>query len=125
MDRYTIFSERGSYLYRGYPIAVCEVDFENHHIEQGAVTTRAEYVCRTWYEAIHELRLLDLGPLPNIDGLSVSPVFQVHNEEGTKYSRDAFAGMLVRGSIESGKIFLIEHGRFVEVLLQVARGTSP
>jgi hypothetical protein len=125
MDRYTIFSERGSYLYRGYPIAMREVDFENHHIEQGAVTTRAEYVGRTRYDAIHELRLLDLGPLPSIDGLSGSPVFQVHNEVGTKYSQEAFAGMLVRGSIESGKIFLIEHRRIIEVLLQVAQGTSP
>lgn len=44
MDRLTILSERGSYLYRGYPIAMRKVDFENRHIEQGAVTTRAEYV---------------------------------------------------------------------------------
>jgi hypothetical protein len=125
MDRYTIFSERGAYLYRGYPIAMREVDFENRHVEQGAVTTRAEYVGRTRYEAIHELRLLDLGPLPSIDGLSGSPVFQVHNEEGTKYSREAFAGMLIRGSIESGRVFLIEHRRIIEVLTQVAQRTSP
>ncbi|MGB6307655.1 MAG: hypothetical protein WBF89_07655 [Steroidobacteraceae bacterium] len=125
MDRLTIFSERGAYIYRGYPISMREVDFENHNIEQGAVTTRAEYVGRTPYESIHELRLLDLGPLPSIDGLSGSPVFQVHNEEGTKYSREAFAGMLIRGSIESGKIFLIEHRRIIEVLLQIAHGTSP
>lgn len=125
MDRFTLFSERGAYLYRGYPIAMREVDFGNQHIEQGAITTRAEYVGRTLYEAIHELRLLDLGPLPSIDGLSGSPVFQVHNEEGTKYSREAFAGMLIRGSIESGRIFLIEHRRIIEVLTQVAQGTRP
>jgi hypothetical protein len=124
MDRFTIYSERGAYIYRGYPIAMRAVDFENQHVEQGAVTTRAEYVGRTRYEAVHELRLLDLGPLPSIDGLSGSPVFQVHNDEGTKYSREAFAGMLARGSIESGKIFLIEHRRIIEVLLQVAQGTS-
>ena len=122
MDRLTIFSERGAYIYRGYPIAMREVDFENHHVEQGAVTTRAEYVGRTRYEAIHELRLLDLGPLPTIDGLSGSPVFQVHNEEGMKYSREAFAGMLLRGSIESSRIFLIEHRRIIEVLTQVVQG---
>jgi len=33
--------------------------------------------------------------------------------------------MLIRGSIESGKIFLIEHRRIIEVLLQVAQATSP
>jgi hypothetical protein len=120
MDRLTILSERGAYIYRGYPIAMREVDFQNHHVEQGAVTTRAEYVGRTQYAAIHELRLLDLGPLPSIDGLSGSPVFQVHNDEGTKYSREAFAGMLLRGSMESGRIFLIEHRRIIEVLTQVA-----
>jgi hypothetical protein len=125
MDRLTIFSEQGAYIYRGYPIAMREVDFDNRNIEQGAVTTRAEYVGRTRYEGIHELRLLDLGPLPSIDGLSGSPVFQVHNEEGTKYSREAFAGMLIRGSIESGKMFFIEHRRIIEVLLQVTQGTGP
>jgi len=121
MDRYTIFSERGAYIYRGYPIAMREVDFGNRHVEQGALTTRAEYVGRTRYEAIHELRLLDLAPLQSIDGFSGAPVFQVHNEEGGKYSREAFAGMLIRGSIESGKAFLIEHRRIIEVLTQVAQ----
>jgi hypothetical protein len=125
MDRLTVFSERGAYLYRGYPIAMRQVDFEKKHVEQGAISTRAEYVGRTRFESIHELRLFDLGPLPSIDGLSGSPVFQVHNEEGTQYSREAFAGMLVRGSIKSEKIFLIEHRRIIEVLLQVAQGTSP
>jgi len=124
MDRLTMFSERGAYIYRGYPIAMREVDFGNHHVEQGAVTTRAEYVGRTRYEAIHELRLLDLGPLSSIDGLSGSPVFQVHNDEGTKYGREAFAGMLLRGSIESGRIFLIEHRRIIEVLTQIASSAS-
>ena len=125
MDRLTIFSARGAYIYRGYPTAMREVDFINHPVEQGAVTTRAEYVGRTRYEAIHELRLLDLGPLPTIDGLSGSPVFQVHNEESSKYSRESFAGMLLRGSIESGRMFLIEHRRIIEVLLQVSQGTRP
>jgi predicted HD phosphohydrolase len=119
MDRLTIFSQRGAYIYRGYPIAMREVNFENKHVEQGAVTTRAEYVGLTPYEAIHELLLRDLGPLQSIDGLSGSPVFQIHNEEGTQFSREAFAGMLVRGSIESGKIFLVEHSRIIEVLLTI------
>ena len=123
MDRLTIFSERGAYIYRGYPIAMREVDFEGQHIEQGAVTSRAEYVGRTQYAGIHELRLLDLGPLPSIDGLSGSPVFQVHNEENSKFSRESFAGMLIRGSIESGRAFLLEHRRIIEVLTQVSSPT--
>jgi hypothetical protein len=68
MDRVTIFSERGAYIYRGYPCPMREVDFENQRIEQGAVTSRAEYVGRTPYETVHELRLLDLVTLKrNID----------------------------------------------------------
>ena len=124
MDRLTLFSERSAYIYRGYPIAMRVPDFENHQVEQGAVTTRAEYVGRTRYAALHELRLLHLGPLPSIDGLSGSPVFQVHSEEGTGYSREAFAGMLLRGSIESGRIFLIEHRRIIEVLTEVVQSAS-
>ena len=124
MDRYTIFSQRGAYLYRGYPSAMREVDFERKRVEQGAVTTRAEYVGRTPYEGVHELRLLDLDPLESIDGLSGSPVFQVHNEAGTKYSIESFAGMLIRGSIESGKVFMLEHCRIIDVLLKI-RAKAP
>jgi hypothetical protein len=122
MDRLTIYSERGAYIYRGYPITLREVDFDNGHIEQGAVTSRAEYVGRTPYAGIRELKLLDLNPLTSIDGLSGSPVFQVHNEEDSKYSREAFAGMLVRGSIESGKVYLIEHRRIIDVLISIVEG---
>jgi hypothetical protein len=35
-----------------------EVNIESKHVEQGAVTTIAEYVGLTPYEAIHELRLV-------------------------------------------------------------------
>jgi hypothetical protein len=124
MDRLTIFSERGAYIYRGYPSAMREFNFDDQRIEQGAVTSRAEYVGRTRYEAIHELRLLDLGPLKSIDGLSGSPVFQVHNEDDSKHSREAFAGMLIRGTIESGKAFLLEHGRIISVLASIANGSA-
>jgi hypothetical protein len=122
MDRLTIYSERGAYLYRGYPSDLREVDFESKRVEQGAVTSRAEYAGRTPYATIRELRLLDLNPLTSIDGLSGSPVFQVHNEDGSKYSREAFAGMLIRGSITSGKVFVIEHSRIIDVLTQIAEG---
>jgi hypothetical protein len=123
MDRYTIYSERGAYIYRGYPSDLREVDFDDSRIEQGAVTSRAEYAGRTQYAAIRELKLLDLNPLTSIDGLSGSPVFQVHSEDDSKYSREAFAGMMIRGSIASGKVFLIEHGRVIDLLTQIVEGT--
>ena len=124
MDRYAIYSERGAYIYRGYPSDLREADFENKRIEQGAVTARAEYSGRTPFATIRELKLLNLDPLRSIDGLSGSPVFQVHNEEDSRYSREAFAGMLIRGSIESGKVFLIEHGRIIDVLTQIVEGNA-
>jgi hypothetical protein len=49
-------------------------------------------------------------------------VFQVHNEDDSKYSREAFAGMLIRGSITSGKVFLVEHSRIIDVLTQIVEG---
>jgi hypothetical protein len=122
MDRLTIYSERGAYIYRGYPSDLREADFESKRIEQGAVTSRAEYAGRTPYATIRELKLLDLNPLTSIDGLSGSPIFQVHNEHDSKYSREAFAGMLIRGSIKSGRVLLIEHSRIIEVLTQIAAG---
>jgi hypothetical protein len=129
MDCLTIYSERGAYIYRGYPSDLREVDFESGKIEQGAVTFRAEYVGRTPYESIRELKLLGLDPLTSIDGLSGSPVFQVHNEAETRYSREAFASMLIRGSIESSKVFLIEHNRIIQVLTDIVAAhtleTSP
>jgi len=129
MDCLTIYSERGAYIYRGYPSDLREVDFESGKIEQGAVTSRAEYVGRTPYKSIRELKLLGLDPLTSIDGLSGSPVFQVHNEAETRYSREAFASMLIRGSIESSKVFLIEHNRIIQVLTDIVAAhtleTSP
>jgi hypothetical protein len=122
MDRYTIYSEKGAYLFRGYPMDMREVDFDSRKVEQGSVTTRAEYVGRTKYASIRELRLLNLSPLQSIDGLSGSPVFQVHNEENSKYSREAFAGMIIRGSIDSGRAYIIEHKRIIEVLTDIVAG---
>ena len=98
------------------------LDFDRRNIEQGAVSTRAEYVGRTPYAHIHELRLCDLKPLENIDGLSGSPLFQVHNEDDGKHSRESFAGMLIRGSIKSGSAYFIEHSRIIEVLTDITEG---
>jgi hypothetical protein len=123
-DRFTIFSGKGAYLYRGYPIEMRVLDFERRHIEQGAVSTRAEYVGRTPYAHIHELHLLDLDPLTSIDGLSGSPVFQVHNDDDGKHSHEAFAGMLLRGSVESGTAYFIEHSRIIDVLMQIVEGRT-
>jgi hypothetical protein len=103
MDQLTIYSERGAYIYRGYPFAMREADFEQRNIEQGSVTSRADYAGRTQYASIRELRLLDLNPLTSIDGLSGSPVFQVHNEDQGNGSREAFAGMMIRGSSSSAR----------------------
>jgi hypothetical protein len=74
------------------------------------------------YESIRELRLLDLTPLESVDGLSGSPVFQAHNEEGSRYSREAFVRMMIRGSIASCRAYVIEHMRIIEVLTEIVAG---
>jgi hypothetical protein len=124
MDRFAIFSEKGSYLYRGYPTDMRVLDFERKNIEQGAVSTRGEYVGRTRYQHVHELTLLDLKPLESIDGLSGSPLFQVQNEDGSNESRESFAGILIRGSIKAGSAYFIEHSRIIDVLNDIVEGRT-
>jgi hypothetical protein len=116
VDRLTIFDPRGDYLYRGFPIKQRSYDTEARHMFQVAVSGRARYVERTEYTCLHKIRLVNLADdLKDLDGLSGSPLFQVHNDTG-KLSHEALAGMLLRGSRPSEMAYFLEHARIVQIL---------
>jgi hypothetical protein len=56
----------------------------------------------------------------DIDGMSGSPVFQVINDPDGMHSYEAFAGMLIRGGLEAGRAYFLEHGKIIDVLERMA-----
>jgi hypothetical protein len=121
IDSNTLFNPNAAYLYRGYPICERSYDPEKRAQDQPSVSSRAEYVRRTEVAGLHELRLATIGSLKSLDGFSGSPVFQVTNDAG-KYSREAFAGMLLRGTAESRRVYMLEHRHLIDVLFSVDVG---
>jgi hypothetical protein len=119
-DNLTIFSARSHYLYRGFPTIMRALDYDALTIHQGALSSRARYVGPTPYAHIHEIVLVNDGTLRNVDGLSGSPIFQVNNEEGSRFSSEAFAGVMIRGNPE--KVHFLAHRRIIEILVNVCEG---
>jgi hypothetical protein len=114
-DGLTIYNPNASYLFCGYPTEGRKYDPEGRHMRQLAVSGRAEYLERTRYACLHRVRLILDHQLTDLDGFSGSPVFQV-NHDDKKYSREAFAGMLVRGTRENAIAYFLEHRRIIELL---------
>jgi hypothetical protein len=121
IDRNTLFGPHAAYLYRGYPINERNYDSEKRTMHQPSVSSRAEYVGPGTCAGLHELRLVAVDSLKSLDGFSGSPVFQVTNDDG-KYSREAFAGMLLRGTVESRRVYMLEHRRVIDVLFEIDFG---
>lgn len=116
IDQATLFSPNASYLYCGFPTEMRSYDPDRRHMQQAAVSGEAKYLERTRYMGLHKLQLLRVQDwLKDLDGFSGSPVFQINHDEG-KYSRDAFAGMLLRGSRPSDVAYFLEHRRIIELL---------
>ena len=110
------------YLYRGYPIQTRNIDFQERQYDQDSVSGAADYIGRSRTIArVHELRFRNLGELTELDGLSGSPVFQTRRLEG-RYSTESLAGMLIRGTVESGTGYFLEYSRIVELLTDIVAG---
>lgn len=127
-DGLTIFNPAAAYIYRGYPIGERQFDFENPNARNArltSLTTRATYVGATNSECVHELALLNLAPVRSIDGMSGSPVFQVINDPDGIHSTETFAGMLIRGGIEAGRAYFINHRRIIFLLERVFEQPNP
>jgi hypothetical protein len=129
-DALTVFNPNADYLFCGYPIEGREYDSDRRHMHQTALSGRAQYVRRTPYACLHQVSLVLNDQVSNLDGFSGSPVFQVNQGEG-KYSYEAFAGMLVRGTRESAIAYFVEHRRIIELMEYVyarprdEQGTQP
>ena len=121
IDRNTLFNPNAGYLYRAYPISERRYDPEKRAQDQPSVSSHAKYIRRTEVAGLHELRLVTVGSLKSLDGFSGSPVFQVTNDAGN-YSREAFAGMLLRGTVESQRVYMLEHRYLIDVLFRIHVG---
>lgn len=118
----TIMSDTSDYLYRGYPLAHREIDFEARQYHLPSVSGAADYLGSDETIArIHRLRFRNLDPLHDLDGLSGAPVFQVTNAGGN-YSTAAFAGMLLRGTRASMTGYFLENRRILELLGDIVAG---
>lgn len=56
------------------------------------------------------------------DEMSGSPVFQVVNHPDGIHSSEAFAGMLIRGSLAAGRAYFLEHSKIISLLESVVSG---
>lgn len=120
-DKWTIYSQKSKYVYRGFPIETRSLDWIEKSIRQTAILGQGEYGGRASFDCCHVINLLNLKPLASLDGLSGSPLFQI-NHENEKFSREAFAGMIVRGTKESGKAYFIEHSIVLDAMRDIENG---
>lgn len=114
--------DTADYLYRGYPRAHREIDFEGRQYHLPSVSGAADYLgLDDTIARVHRLRFRNLDPLQDLDGLSGAPVFQVNKARGN-YSSAAFAGMLLRGTRASMTGYFLENRRILELLSEIVAG---
>jgi len=118
MDKFTIYNPNSKFVYRGFPIETRNIDWVEKNMHQAALLGEAEYLGPTGYACTHKLRLLNLQSLNSIDGLSGSPVFQI-NHDDDRFSRESFAGILIRGSRGCDEAHFLEHRRVIDVLKEI------
>lgn len=117
-----LLNDTSDYLYRGYPTAHREIDFEVRQYHLPSVSGAADYLgSDETIDRVHCLRFRNLDPLGDLHGLSGAPVFQV-NSAGENYSTAAFAGMLLRGTKASMVGYFLENRRILELLSDIVAG---
>jgi hypothetical protein len=120
IDGATLYGGKSHYLFRGYPSVLRSVDYEARDFQLDSISARALYAGKGVSAFTHELALVNDGALSSAEGLSGSPVFQVNNDEGSLASREAFAGVLIRGN--ASRAYFLEHKQIIGALIQICAG---
>jgi len=117
-----LLNDTSDYLYRGYPRAHREIEFEARQYHLPSVSGAADYLGPDeTIDRVHRLCFRNLDPLDDLDGLSGAPVFRV-DSAGGNYSTAAFAGMLLRGTKHSMIGYFLENHRVLELLSDIVAG---
>lgn len=117
------FGRDSIFAIQGYPthLREFECDTECESIISSAMLMDAEYVgpCKT--AEMHRLRVHCASQIESFDGMSGAPVFQVsadHTQEGKQW----FAGMLLRGTPQSGEVQFLGYEKIIGVLARIVNG---
>ncbi|MBV8271098.1 MAG: hypothetical protein JO067_02375 [Cupriavidus sp.] len=121
IDALTIYSQRSSYAFRGFPTSLRTTDYDLHRIETQSVVGDGKYLGPSLRMHLHVLKVNRVADIGDFDGLSGSPVFQI-NHVDDRYSNEAFAGMAILGTAAAGTVEFLAHGRVVSALMKITDG---
>ncbi|KVD82467.1 hypothetical protein WS62_22740 [Burkholderia sp. ABCPW 14] len=98
-----------------------ETEYELRRIKMQSMLGDAKYERRSSRNQMHVIRVNRVAEIGDFDGLSGSPVFQINHIDG-RYSSEAFAGMVLRGTATAGTLEFLEHGKVISVLTKIVDG---
>lgn len=123
-DAFTIFNPKFHFAFRGFPAALRTTYYEERRVEMMSMLANSSYIGSTEREEIHQLRIINRDrEILDFNGISGSPVFQIWHEND-RISNQAFAGMLIHGSVTSGIVEFLEHRKIIDVLVRIVEGDT-
>jgi hypothetical protein len=104
---------------KGYPYYARGIDYEKAIIKMGAVAWSGTYAGVSHEANIHTFKFSKLEGIPDLNGFSGSPVFKIlHNNRINTYW---FAGVILRGTVQSGIAHFVDHKVIFRALEIVSR----
>lgn len=114
------FSARASsrFFFFGYPVESAEVDAKRDTVLTQQYIVAASYVGPSLEQECFELSFDNPLGLTDLSGMSGSPVIAMRS---ALFSEDlpVFAGMILRGSVSSGRVHFLSSSRIVEALRSI------
>ncbi len=115
----TIFATGDSLGTKGYPYYARGIDYEKGIITMGAVAWSGTYAGVGHEANIHKCKFSKLVGVPDLNGFSGAPVFKIfQNRQITTYW---FAGVILRGTVQSEMAHFVDHNLFFRALEIVSR----
>jgi hypothetical protein len=121
IDGHTIFNPTLRFAIRGYPSHLREIKYEDKAVASHSLLIEGIYEGISRQTEVHKLQIKSANEVESFDGMSGAPVFQVSDEDDI-HSNVAFAGMLLRGTPESGLVYFLEHKKIIAVLWSIVNG---
>jgi hypothetical protein len=94
-------------LFTGYPGHNRGINYEKQILKAQRVSMEGIYMGKYAEDHFHRLKVIDLGGVTTFDQFSGSPVLKYKSTNNGKYNV-SFAGMALRGSLESQTIYFVD-----------------
>jgi hypothetical protein len=102
------FSKGDILMTKGCPNCVGRIDYDTGAIQRGFVAFEGCYDGKSCDQNVHTLRFAQMKDIPSLNGFSGSPVFKVYQALFRDGIEHCFAGVIIRGTIESGIAHFID-----------------